>query len=128
MTGAVVEVFSSDVGEGASRDEKKEGSGGEESGESSDENEAQNSEKSAGESTTDSEGELTSKESESANKKEIKGETDADLPEGGSDENSAEGNGKERQCRDKEDGRGIDDGVERNQGPHDGWNVGREAS
>ena len=73
MTGAVVEVFSSDVGEGASRDEKKEGSGGEESGESRDENEAQNSEKSAGESTTDSEGELTSEESESANNKEIKG-------------------------------------------------------
>ncbi|XP_027057826.1 neurofilament light polypeptide-like [Pocillopora damicornis] len=103
-SGEVVEVFSNDVGEGASTDEKKGGSGGEESGESSDENDAESSEK--------SEGELTSEESESANNKEIKGETDADVPEEGSDENSAKGNGEERhECRDKENGRGIDDGV-----------------
>ena len=55
---------------------------------------------------------LTSEESESANNKEIKGETDADVTEEGSDENSAKGNGEERhECRDKENGRGIDDGV-----------------
>ena len=55
---------------------------------------------------------LTSEESESANNKEIKGETDADVTEEGSDENSAKGNGEERhECGDKENGRGIDDGV-----------------
>lgn len=55
---------------------------------------------------------MTSEESESANNKEIKGETDADVTEEGSDENSAKGNGEERhKCGDKEDGRGIDDGV-----------------